>query len=660
MSTASDIAAFEHSVEPAPAETLFRDKKWTDIQDSTSNTGQYAGQIQFNLSTISSQAAFVNWQKAIIELPVKLQILNGGSGSVTPTTAASYDQLIPKAGSWQFIDSVQVVVDGVTVQTNQIHENVNTQFKAITEWDYNYYLKNASTSLFSLDDYEPFASNAPQSLDNVATSDFMTATNNVGEFGMANTVVNKGARERAAFSALDQQSTKLAFDVMGSSANIQAVSKAQVYVAPASAVAVGAPFYVAHYLACVKLADICDYFKKCPMQKNTRGFIYINCNSSSTNIVTTGTAGVLTPARIASISNNMNFGNTCPIMWNLNSATGNAGYGAGNATGLTLPASAVTLTVTADINGTSTPGSNLTPSQAFSRLLVPTYSPNPSADNALIQKKTFRYFERVTNKFTVLPNQSFTWTVSGTTADTINPFRSPLTTIPATTSPFASLKNLQVTVGNIPIWNNPVSFGYDLFVQEMSKSGVDGGLDDVTSAGLLSQRLWESLYRFIAVDIGRRLPSEDGAQKSIVISGTSNTIMNGFFTDNQTKQKAYDRYYNAMAKSDFVQGAKLKAKIQQQALDDASSDSLANLFQQVMGKSRDYDYDQITSKLTKKAPPVVKGEDVRKDKKQTKVFAYVPEQTDTQSGPKDSQFSYEEMINDAKFKKHMNEMDYTN
>ncbi|GMF35382.1 unnamed protein product [Phytophthora lilii] len=107
--------------------------------------------------------------------------------------------------------------------------------------------------------------------------------------------------------------------------------------------------------------------------------------------------------------------------------------------------------------------------------------------------------------------------------DTINPFRSPFTTIPATTSPFASLQNLQVTVGNIPIWNNPVSFGYDIFVQEMSKSGADGGLDDVTSAGLLCQRLWESLYRFIAVDIGRRLPSEDGAQKSIVISGTSNS-----------------------------------------------------------------------------------------------------------------------------------------
>ncbi|ETI53736.1 hypothetical protein F443_03361 [Phytophthora nicotianae P1569] len=285
------------------------------------------------------------------------------------------------------------------------------------------------------------------------------------------------------------------------------------------------------------------------MQKNTRGFIYVNYNSSTTQITTTNAGGVLTPAKITSIYNNMNFGNTCPILYNLNSANGNASYAAANGTGLSLPASICTLNITADANGTPTQGTNITPSQAFLRLLVPTYSPNPSADNALIQKKTFRYFERVTNKFTVLPNQSFTWTVSNgianpkklilqpiitnpvsntanstnaAYADVINPFRSPLSTIPATTSPFAALKNLQVTVGNIPIWNNPVSFGYDLFVQEMSKSGVDGGLDDVTTAGLLNQRLWESLYRFVAVDIGRRLPSEDGAQKSIVISGTSN------------------------------------------------------------------------------------------------------------------------------------------
>ncbi|GMF19196.1 unnamed protein product [Phytophthora lilii] len=73
--------------------------------------------------------------------------------------------------------------------------------------------------------------------------------------------------------------------------------------------------------------------------------------------------------------------------------------------------------------------------------------------------------------------------------------------------------------------------------------------------------------------------------------------MSGFFSDNQTKQKAYDRYYNTMAKSDFVQGKKLKALIQRESLDDASTDSLANLFQQVMGKSRRSDDEETKEEI---------------------------------------------------------------
>ncbi|KAF4027788.1 hypothetical protein GN244_ATG20573 [Phytophthora infestans] len=347
----------------------------------TSNTGQYTGQIQFNLLTISSQAAFVNWEEAVIELPVKLQILNGGAGSVTSTAVCTIDQLAPKAGEWQLIDSVQAVIDGTTVQTNHFHDNVNTTFKAITETDYNTYVKHGPTSSFVLDEYTtPMiqgASAAAQSLESLATSSFMTATNSVDEFGLANTFSNRGAAERSLFTALDQQSSKLAFDVMGGSANLQAVSKSQVYVAHASAVTAGSPFYVAHYLACIKLQDICDYFKKCPMQKNPRGFIYLNYNSSSTTLVTPGSAVAVAPATTATTG----------------SASG----------GLALPASAVNLTSTADVNGTPTAGTRITPSQSLSRLLVPNYSPNPSADHALAQKKTFRHFERITNKLTVAP-----------------------------------------------------------------------------------------------------------------------------------------------------------------------------------------------------------------------------------------------------------------
>ncbi|KAL7678768.1 hypothetical protein Plhal304r1_c092g0172101 [Plasmopara halstedii] len=237
------------------------------------------------------------------------------------------------------------------------------------------------------------------------------------------------------------------------------------------------------------------------------------------------------------LSNNMYFGNTCPVPWNSNSGVASSAL----AGGLALPASAATLTITADVNGTHTTGTGITPSQSFSRLLVPTYSTNPSTDHALIQKKSFRYFERITNKFAVAPVASFTWTVSNgianpkrlitagaTVSDMINLFRSPFSTLPATTRPFATLKNLQITFGKVPIWNNSVSFEYDFLVQEMSKSGCDGGLDDVVLAGWLSQRQWESLYRFDAVDIGRRLPSEDGASRNIIVSAA--TTLSPFIT----------------------------------------------------------------------------------------------------------------------------------
>ncbi|RAW30228.1 hypothetical protein PC110_g13414 [Phytophthora cactorum] len=355
ISSASDISAFEHSVEPAPAETLFKDKKWTYIQDSTSNTGQYSGQIQFNLSTISSQAAFVNWEEAIIELPVKLQILNGGAASVTSTGACTIDQLVPKAGAWQFLDSVQVVIDGVCVQTNQVHENVNATFKALTEWDQPNYAKLGATSNFVMDSYAPPVPNIVQALDNVATTGFLTTNANVGEFGLASTFTNKGVADRSLFTALDQQS-------------------------------------------------------EVPYAKEHSRVYLLNYNSSSTTLITDTSGGKINPAtNVASISNNMNVSNTCPILYNCSSATATA---IGALTGLTLPASAVTLTITADVNGTAASRSGLTPNQTFSRLLVPTYTPNPSADHSLHQKKTFRYFERITNKFTVAPSQGFTWTIS--------------------------------------------------------------------------------------------------------------------------------------------------------------------------------------------------------------------------------------------------------
>lgn len=110
----------------------------------------------------------------------------------------------------------------------------------------------------------------------------------------------------------------------------------------------------------------------------------------------------------------------------------------------------------------------------------------------------------------------------------------------------------------------------------------------------------------------------------------------GYFRDNQQMMKAYDRYFNQMAKSDFVQGRKLKALIEKEHLDDASVEQIATLFQKAVSRSRDYDYDRITQKLLRKAPEVLKGVEQMMNAaassatpKKGKKFIHVPEVTDT-------------------------------
>ena len=47
--------------------------------------------------------------------------------------------------------------------------------------------------------------------------------------------------------------------------------------------------------------------------------------------------------------------------------------------------------------------------------------------------------------------------------------------------------------------------------------GRDGGLDNETGSGLLSQRLWNQHYKYYTIDIGRRIGADDGASKSVQI-----------------------------------------------------------------------------------------------------------------------------------------------
>jgi hypothetical protein len=73
-----------------------------------------------------------------------------------------------------------------------------------------------------------------------------------------------------------------------------------------------------------------------------------------------------------------------------------------------------------------------------------------------------------------------------------------------------------------------------------------------------------------------------------------------YFASNQRKQHAFDKYYNAMAKSNFKQGRRFRALIQDEADDTAMTDKLASLYSSSLAKGNDYEYDSVDKKMKMK------------------------------------------------------------
>jgi hypothetical protein len=99
-----------------------------------------------------------------------------------------------------------------------------------------------------------------------------------------------------------------------------------------------------------------------------------------------------------------------------------------------------------------------------------------------------------------------------------NPEVSAFDSVPATSGPFCELQQLQVYLGNSPIYQNPIQMSYEAYLQEIQELGANGGHLEGQTSGLLSQTLWEQNHRFYSIDLSRRLKSQDGSSQSIQVS----------------------------------------------------------------------------------------------------------------------------------------------
>jgi hypothetical protein len=512
----------------------FSDKNYTYITDSTSNSGSFSsGQIQFDLSSLNSQSQWINLSEAVIEFPVKItaQINTAGTGAETTKSIAAINTAVIKNGWHQWIDSCQLIINGQTIQSSQTFENVAATFRILSSWSQDTLQKLGTTCGFSIDDMtaDSDVSTTISNTVNLGNAQYTTVAASVKGFDAINnqsTLFNKGIQTRSSFTNYDinPANANLQTTILGASSMKTAGRNHASSVAAGSNTA-AAYIYSAFYMGTVRLKDICD-INDFPLVKNLKGYLYLSFNSATVNL--TGTAG---SATLASVSTTITTGRTCPFLINNSSS----GILLGNYA-TTPPVVQIVGTVDATTTGA---GTNAGPLLTTARLLVPYYIANPKTDMSLTQSnKFFTTYEKIINPITCAASTSINYTItvgipnprklvllpmwqSLGGATLINPEQSPFDSVPATSGPFAVLNNLQVYLGNKPLYQYPISYDFEQWNNENQQLGLNGALLNEQMSGLLSQQLWEQNHRFYYVDLSRRMESDDGMSKSVQVSFTN-------------------------------------------------------------------------------------------------------------------------------------------
>lgn len=526
MASDGDIVVVENSMNDNMAESKtvpFHDKSYTFITDSTSNGGNFSGQMQFDLSTLASQAQWLSLKDAVIEFPVKItaQLTTGSSTD----TIARINTAIIKNGWHSFINGAQLIVNGQTIQSMQNYENVCAQFRILSTWSQDTLEKWGTSCGFALDDCTADTVNVisnTHGLGNaVANSALVSSIRGFDAINNQTILHNKGIAARSTMTNYDINpgSATLQTTILGA-AGMKNAGRCNVATS-GSQTAANSQLLSAFYMATVRLRDLCD-INEFPLVKNLKGYLYLSYNSATINLTAASNA-----ISVASVS--VPNGQTCPILVNSSSST-TSGLVFGNGTPV--------VQIVADVNGSTTGNiGNSGPLLTSARLLVPYYLANPRTDSALSQSnKFFTSMEKIVNPIFCTAASSINFTISvgvpnprkllllpmwqnlGTATWLGNPEVSCFDTVPATSGPFAQLNNLQVYVANRPLYQNPIQYDFEQWNNENSDLGLNGNTLNEQTSGLLSEQLWTQNHRFYYVDLSRRMESEDGSSKSVQVA----------------------------------------------------------------------------------------------------------------------------------------------
>ena len=517
-------------------EEAFTQKDIYWIQDQ--NNGVYSGNsFTIDTTSLANSGKWLSYQEGWLAIPFMITLRSSatavGAGSAMDVVNAFVVGL--KNGSHQLIDAVQLEVNGVSVHSQQPFKNMHINYNLMTEWSQDDLQKWGPTINFYPDGQSSIFRGAA-SVDGIGVCN--NRTNAVaavdytgGTTGLGLNPFNVGHVERLKQTAYPIITGKFVGfgGQTGISTQAQAnlVGKNYMHANDPTGTAAAGTIWQWNLICQIKLPHLADYFNKVPLSKGSRMRLTVYYNAC--DIAITAAAGP-----VLSHTTTMRAGRTCPLL--VSSGSANNAYAS-------LAAIAGTHTISCGIGNSAT---NQLGNQFFAapRLYVPAYTLTQKYEEQIISMGEREVSYEDIQSFIINnggsgygTNASFNFLLTNglkslkrlivmaqpnpTSNASTNPLTSPWDSAPSTTAPYSTLTNLNVLVSGKNVFNANLLYSFENFQQEVSKTGLNGGLTDGLASGLISQRMFEMNHAYYTVNLARRLSADDEVPMSVQLNATN-------------------------------------------------------------------------------------------------------------------------------------------
>ncbi|DAZ95103.1 TPA: hypothetical protein N0F65_001705 [Lagenidium giganteum] len=467
----TDQFLYQCAIKPDPPVKISKSKRVIEVVDD--NQGSYSsGLITLDAaSQLNGSQGFGSIKDGYIVLPYEITMKNNGATDMA--AVAHRFCLAPKCGVWNFMDALEVELNGqqvINIEDFMLYWN---NIRAQTEW--------------TAAEGDGYVNNGTYTADVLGT----TATG-------SSLLVNKGHTNRALSAPPPTGANTSGWPTLKSSVSqtiAQQHGRGAFVAGLATAGNIMGTWY--YMLLKIRLADLHPIFKELDLVANPQLKLRLRGNTGYTDIA-------VASGRVMSLSSTVMTGsNTVPFI--VSSATANDAMN-----GVLHAMNATTLRVAfgpydESLTTLATAG-NYFPFTT-SRLLIPFYDlANPSA---IVSKpvKTCRYLDCYAQYFsgragtgvsTSQQNASFNFQLSGT---------------------WKNINTFQVQVGNTNVFPKAIDYDYEQFLDVGKINAINGDHSRELTNGLIDLQKWSTVNRVLIADCSRF--TDPDVSQSVNVAGVN-------------------------------------------------------------------------------------------------------------------------------------------